>query len=121
MIKMIVAIDKRSVFLRSSNLLVLWQIRPDGIAAPSGGGLSVLDGMLGTFVDAAQALEALGCPCRLSFPERNGGRRAVSDALTTSVATVLGKETLCAAGKFVEPEVGKMGLHPRKRPLMDSL
>ena len=121
MIKTIIAIDKRSMFLCSSDLLVLGQIGPDGVAAPSGCGLSVLDGLLGTFVDAAQTLIALGRPYRFPVLEGNGGRRTVPGTLVASVAAVLGKERFCASGKFVEPKVDEMGLQSSQCPLVNPV
>lgn len=102
-------------------MLVLGQIRPDGVAAPSSCGLSVLDGLPGTFIDAAQALQVLRCPYRFSVPKGNRLSRAVSCVLAASVAAVLGKKGLCASGKFVEPKVGEMELQPSQSALMDTV
>lgn len=102
-------------------MLILGQIRPDGIAAPAGRGLAVLDGLAGTFIDTAQALEALRRPDGLSILEGNGVSRTISGTLAASVAAVLGKKGLCASGKFVESEVGEMGFHPCQPALMDTV
>ena len=104
-----------------TSLLILGQIHPDGIAVPTGRGFTILDGLPGAFVDAAQALEALRCPYWLSVPESNCVSRAVSRTLAASVADILGKEGLCTSGEFVEPEVGEMRLHPGQRPLVNPI
>ena len=80
-----------------------------------------MDGLLGTFVDAAQALEALCRPEGFTVPEGNGMGWTVFHAQAAAVAAILGKEGLGASGKFIEPEAHKMGLHPGQPTLMDTV
>ena len=105
----------------SLELLVLGQMPPDGVAPPPGRGLAVLDDLLGTFVDTAQALIALCCPDGFAIPQGNGMGRAVAFAQTAAVAAVPGKEGLGASGKFIEPEIDKMGLCPGQSTLVDPV
>ena len=104
-----------------TSLLVLGQIGPDGVAAPTGCGLSVLDGLLGAFVDAAHALITLCRPDWLVLPEGNGMGRAVSRAQPAPVAAVPGKEGLCASGKSVEPIIDEPGLDTCQSAFVDAV
>lgn len=102
-------------------MLILGQIGPDGIAAPPGCGFSILDSLLGTFVDTAQALEALRRPYGLAVSKGNGGCRTIPSALAAPITAIPGEERLCASGKFVEPKVGEMGLQSGQAALMDTV
>ena len=102
-------------------MLVLRQILPDGVAPPPGCGFSVLDGLLGTFIDAAQTLEALCRPDGFTVSEGNDMGRTVFHAQAAAVAAILGKEGLGASGKFIEPKAHKMGLHPSQSTFMDTV